>query len=347
MSGQHSSATDDERADSTDRPQTKSSQGPVVVRTPERRLSGRALDVRGRTGTEIDTKQLVAAIRHGRDDSEDGPDERSGQEGVDDSDEDTREGPVGDSERTAAVDRSVAVACPDPGPAHEYVGLVESGMALRVRTALAAGARSRGLSAPQDEDLASVRTQLADLTVPDADAAAARERLAGTESAVAAGRERVATIRGRLQAARDAGRETDDLREELRAAARELSEIETERAAAREALERAERRAREARDARERRRRLEDRAANLARAARSHLVDAVREEFATAVAAVPGPDRAGESQATESPFDVDPVSAALAVGRVAQLRAPVVLAVGRFASPDAAADWLDAPVVRV
>jgi len=323
MSGQQSSATDDERDGSTGHPQTESSRGPVVVRTPDGALSGRALDVRGRTGADIDAERLVAAVRCGRDDSED------------------------DTERAGAVDRSVGVACPDPGPAHEHVGLVESGMALRVRTALAAGARSRGLSAPQDEALASVRAELADLTVPEVDAAAARERLAGTESAVAAGRERVATIRGRIQAARDAGRETEDLREELRAAARELSEIETERAAAREALERAERRAREARDARERRRRLEDRAANLARAARSHLVDAVREEYATAVAAVPGPDRGSDPHTIESPFDADPVSAALAVGRVAQLRAPVVLAVDRFASADAAADWLDAPVVRV
>jgi len=332
MSGRQNSASGSEGPHPNGRRQTESAEGTVVVQTPDRRLSGRALDLREWTGTDLDAAGLVAAVRRSRGDGDDGPRD---------------EGAVSDPEEAAAVERSAAVACPDPGPAHEYVGLVEPGMALRVRTALAAGARSRGLSAPQDEDLASVRTELAELTVPDADAAAARERLAGTESAVVAGRERVATIRGRIQAARDAGRETEGLREELRAAARELSEIETERAAAREALERAERRAREARDARERRRRLEDRAANLARAVRAHLVDALREEYVTALAAVPGSDRTGERDGAESPFDVDSVSAALAVGWVAELRAPVVLAVERFASADAAADWLDAPVLWV
>jgi hypothetical protein len=319
MSGQRDTDPGSEGVDSGGRPRPEGAEEPVVVETPRGRLSGRALDLRGRVGTDADVaadvEDLVAAVRHGRGGGEN--------------------------------DHSLAVACPDPEPAHEYVGLVRPGMALRVRTALAAGARSRGLSAPQDEELASVRAELADLTVPEVDAAAARERLAGTESAVAAERERVAALRGRLQAARDAGRETEELREALRAAARDLSEVETERAAAREALEAAERRAREARDARERRRRLEDRAANLARAARSHLVDTLGEEYATAVAAVPGSDQSGDPRAGESPLDADPVSAALAVGRVAELRAPVVLAVDRFANPDAAADWLDAPVVRV
>jgi len=339
MRGQQNSVPGSEGAHPNGRHQAEAAGGPVVVQTPDRRLSGRALDLREWTGTDVDAEGLVAAVRRNQGDSDEAPADEGA---VSDPKEAKAEAEV----EEAAVEHPVAVACPDPGPAHEYVGLVEPGMALRVRTALAAGARSRGLSAPQDEDLASVRTELADLTVPEADAAAARERLAGTESAVTAGRERVATIRGRIQAARDRGRETDDLREELRAAARKLSEIETEHAAAREALEQAERRAREARDARERRRRLEDRAANLARAARSHLVDALREEYVTALAAVPGSDRTGDPGG-EEPFDADPVSAALAVGRVAQLRAPVVLAVDRFASADAAADWLDAPVVRV
>jgi hypothetical protein len=328
MSGEGDAATGIEGADSADSPVTGSvagSEGPVTVETPDCLLAGRGIDLRGRIGSAVTAEGIVAAVRRSRGDSEDGPDEEAD-----------------------VTDHDVAVGCPDPGPVHDHVGLVKSGMSLRTRTALAAAARSRGLSAPQDEELASIRAELAELTVPEVDTKAARERLAGTESAVQTGREHVATIRGRLQAARDTGRETNDLREELRAAVRELSEVETERAAAREALDRAERRARESRDARERRRRLEDRAANLERAARAHLVDALREEYVTAVTVVPEAGRSADSSgAGGDPFDADPVTAALAVGRVAELRAPVVLAVDRFEHPDAAVDWLDGPVVRV
>ena len=40
------------------------------------------------------------------------------------------------------------------------------------------------------------------------------------------------------------------------------------------------------------------------------------------------------------------MSAALAVLRLAETDAPVVLETDRFRSPAAAADWLDAPVIR-
>jgi hypothetical protein len=283
---------------------------PVVAETPDERCVGPVVDLDG-----ADPRAVVTAVR---DESHEG-------------EHDTlRDG--------------IRIRCPEPRAVHEYVGLVEPGMTLRTRTALAAAARSRGLSAPQDQKLASVRDDLTDLTVPETDTAAARERLAGTESAVAAARERVATLRGHLQATRDAGRETTDLRDELAAAARDLSERETELAAAREALDQAERRAREARDVRERRRRLADRAANLERDARAALVDVVREEYVEAVAAVPG---AGATADADDPLDADPVSAALAVARVGRLRAPVVLAVDRFDDAAVAADWFDTPVVRV
>ena len=287
----------------------------VVVETADERLAGRAVDLRERAGSgnRVDPSAVVAAVRRGNEGESDG----AGEDGI-------------------------VVDCPTPGAVHEHVGVVAPGIGLRTRTALAAAARSRGLSAPQDEKLASVRSALADVEVPAVDTKAARERLAGTESAVASARERVAELRGRVEAAREAGRNTAALRDELAAAARDLSERETERAAAREALDRAERQAREARDARERRRRLEDRAANLERDARAHLVDAVRDEYASAVSGVPGSNPAGEGD----PFDADPVSAALAVARVATLRAPVVLTVDLFEGPRAAADWLDAPVIR-
>jgi len=296
-------------------------EAPFVVETAGERLVGPAVDLRDRAGPakRIDPSTVAAAVRS-----------------------ETEGGGDDESDGVAGSESTVVVGCSTPGAVHEHVGLVEPGMGLRIRTALAAAARSRGLSAPQDEELASLRDELTTVEVPAADTATARERLAGTESAVTAARERVAELRGRVETAREAGRDTAALRDELAAAARELSERETERAAAREALDRAERRAREARDARERRRRLGDRAANLERDARAHLVDACREEYAAAVAAVPGSDWSGDGD----PFEADPVSAALAIARVATLRAPAVLAVDRFEGPRAAADWLDAPVVR-
>jgi hypothetical protein len=235
------------------------------------------------------------------------------------------------------------VDCPPPRAVHRRVGFVRPSMCVRVRTALAAAARSRGGEAPQDEALAEVRAELSDLTVPaPPDLDGPRERLAGTDDAVDRIRERVAALRGRVQAGREAGRDVSDIEAELVEATRELSERETERAAAREAVERAERLARESRDARERRRRLEDRRANLRRRARAHLVERIREEYERALAAVPG-----GSDAVADPFAVEGVTAALAVGRVAEFRAPVVVACDRFGSPDAAAEWLDATVLRV
>jgi len=267
---------------------------------------------------------------------------------------------VGRAVRTGPVD-GLCVECPEPRRVSEYVGVVSAAVTVPVRTALAAAGRSRGLSTPQDEEIATVRQRLGEEAGTGTDAgdraagrphdrsggesggvladpAAARRRLAGTESTVERLRERVATLRGRVQAAREAGRNTAQVETELAEAARELSEAETERAAAREALDRAERRARRHRDDRERRRRRQDRLANLERDARSHLVGRLREEYAAAVDDLVG---------VEDPFAVDDVTAALAVGRVADLRAPVVLAVDRFDSPARAADWLSAPLVRV
>jgi hypothetical protein len=267
---------------------------------------------------------------------------------------------VGRAVRTGPVD-GLCVECPEPRRVSEYVGVVSAVVTVPDRTALAAAGRSRGLSTPQDEEIATVRQRLGEEAGTGTDAgdraagrphnrsggesgevladpAAARRRLAGTESTVERLRERVATLRGRVQAAREAGRNTAQVETELAEAARELSEAETERAAAREALDRAERRARRHRDDRERRRRRQDRLANLERDARSHLVGRLREEYAAAVDDLVG---------VEDPFAVDDVTAALAVGRVADLRAPVVLAVDRFDSPARAADWLSAPLVRV
>ncbi len=224
------------------------------------------------------------------------------------------------------------VRCARPGEVHRRAGCVRSGTTLRTRTALAAAGRSRGFDAPQDADLERVREVLASFdeepsvarrpsTAPDVD----RDRL----------RERVAELRGRVRALEARGHDADDERERLRDAARRLSELETERVAAVESRTMD----RERRDRRERRLHLEDRRENLARAARSHLVDELRAEFAAAVDSL--------APAVDDPFDADPVTAALAVLRVATVRAPVVIAVDRFDSPAAAARWLDAPVIRL
>lgn len=238
-------------------------------------------------------------------------------------------------------DAPLAVGCPPPGPVHERVGLVTEASSLRVRTALAAAARSRGLTAPQDAVLERVRERLDAVEAPSVDLEAARRRVAAAGEDEARLRERVAELRGRVRALREAGRSPAEAREALSEAVRSLSEVETDRLAAEQTLERARSRARDARAARDRRLRLEDRAANLRRAARAHLVAAVREEYASAVEAAPG------GSAAADPFEADPVTASLAVARVADLEAPVVLDCGRFPDAAAAADWLDAPVIRL
>lgn len=233
----------------------------------------------------------------------------------------------------------VTVDCPPPGPFHDRVGVVEAGMCFERRPALAAAARTRGLTAPQDEAVATTEAALADLDPPPADAAAARRRVASAGEERDRLRERVARLQGRVRARRDAGLDAGDAEAALDEAARALSEAETERAAAEQALARARERARAARDVRERRLALEDRLANQRRAARAHLAAAVADEFAAAVAAAPGDATDAES--------ASPRTAALAAARVADLDAPVVLVDPPFPDPATAADWLDVPVVQV
>lgn len=297
---------------------------PVAVRADGERRAGRAVDLRD---MGLDPAAVATAVR--------AVDEhRSRTDGSD------------------TGGRAVTVECPPPGPVHEYVGRVGPERGLKLQTALAVAARSRGDKAPQDEERERVCDALDDLTVPaPPDLQAPRERLAGTDTAVDRIRERVAALRGRVQAGREAGRDVGDLEAELAEATRELSERETERAAAREALERAERRARESRDARERRRKLADRRANLERDARAHLVERIRPEYEAALDAVPEPNGQTDGTGVKSdqidPSATDAARAALAVARVAAVDAPVVLACDRFETPTAATEWLDAPVLRV
>lgn len=238
-------------------------------------------------------------------------------------------------------DSEIRVVCQTPGPAHEHVGFVHPGVQVDRRAALAAAARSRGRTVPKQAAVAATRERLGELSVPSIDLTEARRAVADAGGDEARLRESVAELRGRIQTLRDAGKPTDSAVADLTQTARQLSEAETERIAAEQRLDRAARAAREARDARERRLRLEDRVGNLERRVRAALAASVDEEFEAAIRAVPG-----EGVPTDRD-ELDPVTVALAVGRVADLYAPVVLGVDRFASADAAADLLDAPVIRV
>jgi hypothetical protein len=235
---------------------------------------------------------------------------------------------------------SVVVDCPEQGAVHERIGLITPDSAVRVRRALVAAARSRGLASPVADELAAVRESLADLSIPDADPESARQRVADVTDEERRLDERAATVRGRVQALSEVGADTTEAQAELDSVMESLSAVRTERIAAEQALARERERAMQARRERERRLRLRDRHDNLQRQARSALVDRLRGEYADAVRSVPGPTPA-------DPFDADAVTAALAVGRLADCRAPLVLDCDRFPDAATAADWLDAPVVRL
>lgn len=290
---------------------------------------------------------------------------------------------VVDAVRAAGPVDGVRVDCPEPGPAFAHVGHLHPDLALSVRGALAAAARSRGHEPPEADALASARAELASQDVPTVDLEAVERRVAGAGDRERELRERVAALRGRVQALREATveptrgtivegespvdgelstagadgsrRRGDDgspapadpvaeAEADYREAIRELTEAETERIAAEQRLEGLRDRLRGARDARRRRFVLQDRVANLERAARESLAGAVYEEFAAAVAAMPGTGDPGEAPGE---FEGDPVTAALAVARVAALDAPVVDATDRFPDAATAAKHLDAAVIRV
>lgn len=236
------------------------------------------------------------------------------------------------------------VRAPQPGVVHEYVGVIRPGTTVVVRAALAAAERTRPGTVDGVAALAEARESLAAVEVPDVDVTGARERVAGAREAAEAVQADVAAARGAVQAREDLDGDVDAGRERLRAAVATASERETELVAAEQALARERERAREARDARTRRLALEDRVGRLERDVRANRVEAAWPAFRAAVAAIPGGDEAAVGSDPGS-FAGEDVTAALAVARVADVSAPVVVAVDRF---DAAADArraLDAPVV--
>lgn len=236
------------------------------------------------------------------------------------------------------VSRRLRVVCAAPCVLHEHVGRIAPGMALRTQTALAAAARSRGLTAPQDEEYQHIKEQLQQRSVSGVDTTGTYKRLAEVTGEIERQRERVARLQGRVNALR---KHTDHEDETticaLERAVRKLSELETERAAAEQTLERARQRQRRLHDHHDERLALEDRAANLARAARKHLCARLDSEFDRAVDAVPG--------ATDT--HDDPVTAAIAIAQLGEPTAPVVLECDRFPTASAAADWLGSPVISL
>ncbi|WP_276273459.1 hypothetical protein [Haloarcula litorea] len=248
--------------------------------------------------------------------------------------------PVGGAELAAAVrgerDRPT-VEAPSPTPVYDYCGRVRPEMGLETRTALATAARSLGATTPRDETIAALRSELDDLSPAQPSRPPALDPPSADR--LAALRETAATERGRLDARTALDAETDGIEQTVRSATRELTEAETERTAAVEQRVRRREAAREYRDRLDERRRLADRLANERRAARAHLVDSFTDRFRDALAAVP-------ASVPPEPFEAPPVAAALAVLRLGHTPAPVVLEVDRFDSPAAAADALDAPVLR-
>ena len=243
----------------------------------------------------------------------------------------------------------IAVESAPVTPLHDHVGCIRPEMGLRTQTALARAARTRGLGTPQDPDIDSVCVNLVALANGDESDEVAEETGTATryESPSAGGedvdalRERVATARGRLQARRRNGLDPTPAAEALSEAIAALSEAETATAARRQRREVARTEARAERDRLDKRLRLEDRLANLKREARAHLVDEVREPYRECLNALPG------HEPGEDPLEAPAVPAALAIVRLATIRAPVVLAVDRFASPAAAGEWLDTALIQV
>lgn len=238
-----------------------------------------------------------------------------------------------DAIEQGSEENGLRVVCGDPGDLHTHVGRITPGMTLQQHTALTAAARSRGWSAPQDEEYSRVRDRIAERSISGVDTAAARKRLAETTDEIERQRERVARLQGQVKAH---SKRTDQQQSEpyraLKRAIRELSELETERAAAEQTLERARKRQRQLHDRHDERLALEDRAANLERAARRHLCDRLQDEFEQAIESAPGPDD-------------DPVATAFAIVRLGVVNAPIVLESDRFATVQTAADWLNAPVI--
>ncbi|ELZ73924.1 hypothetical protein C457_01535 [Haloferax prahovense DSM 18310] len=262
---------------------------------------------------------------------------------------------------------ALRIDCPPPGPGYDRLGRIPVSKPTPSRGwLLAAVGRSRGLRSPVADDLGRLEAKLAERRDDgvegeadehesiDTSAAALREarrRVAAAGEDESRLRERVATLRGRVNAHRDAGDDeaTETAQSELVEVATELSEVETERVAAEQRLSALERAARTERDSREARLKLEDAVENRRREARAYFAAELGDAFEAALrslVATPPLMATAESPASVADLESDPVARALAAVRLADLSAPVVISCGRFSDAEAAANWLDAPVIR-
>ena len=119
--------------------------------------------------------------------------------------------------------------CPVPGPVHERVGHVHPEMTTAVRAAVAAAARSRGATAPEDEVAAALDAKREAIDVPEAAVAEARRRVADAGDEVADLREEAARLRGQIEARTELDADAADTKAALADVTRRLSEAETER----------------------------------------------------------------------------------------------------------------------
>jgi chromosome segregation ATPase len=224
-------------------------------------------------------------------------------------------------------------------------------MGLRTRTALAAAGRTRGLETPYDDTIERLRKDLAelrsDLPHGEGDDGAQRDgernrrRAAEADAEIERLREEVAAARGRLRERREQGIDPTPAAESLADAIGRLADAETRVSAAEQQLADGRERRERLRDHRERCFRLEDRVANLRRDARAYLVSELEGPFRSAMNAVPGFEDSGDS------FDAPAQVRALAVARVADLEAPLVLSNDPFETMAAASNWIGTPIVRV
>lgn len=234
-----------------------------------------------------------------------------------------------------------AITAAPPGPIHDHVGVIRSGMVLEVGPAVAAAGRSIGLESPQDEAIARLDREIEAIDPAYPDLRAARRRVAEAGADQASLEAAVERTSGRLNARREADLPTADLEERLRDLTRQLTEAETEAIAAREALATAERRAESARDARAERLSLVDRRENRRREARQWFLDVLGERFERALCALP----VDVEPAPPRDFDGSNRDAALAIARIADPATPLVVVEAPFQTAVQARASLGAPVL--
>ncbi len=234
-----------------------------------------------------------------------------------------------------------AITAAPPGPIHDHVGVIRSGMVLEVGPAVAAAGRSIGLESPQYEAIARLDREIEAIDPAYPDLRAARRRVAEAGADQASLEAAVERTSGRLNARREADLPTADLEERLRDLTRQLTEAETEAIAAREALATAERRAESARDARAERLSLVDRRENRRREARQWFLDVLGERFERALCALP----VDVEPAPPRDFDGSNRDAALAIARIADPATPLVVVEAPFQTAVQARASLGAPVL--